>query len=179
MELRQDGTKSTESAEGLHTSGGSVCVPHCDSRIGLLLGLFGLATQVSTASRLDTQARDQAQQIVESIFAARNAGSLSFNTIQNVGQSPTGVFVTGYTQMYKPGLDGVPGTTDDDSSGLQTDAAGNPLSSLKRQISITPVFQADGVTPYTNVRSVQVSIQYSVFNVTKTYSQQTYISAYR
>ncbi len=144
-----------------------------------LLALFGLAMQVSTASRLDTQARDQAQQIVESVFAARNAGSLSFNTIQNVGQSPTGVFVNGYTPMYKPGLDGIPGTTDDDASGLQTDAAGNPLSSLKRQISITPVLQADGVTPYTNVRSVQVSIQYTVFNVTKTYSQQTYISAYR
>ena len=59
------------------------------------------------------------------------------------------------------------------------DAAGNPLSSLKRQISITPVLQADGVTPYTNVRSVQVSIQYPVFNTTKTYTQQTYISAYR
>lgn len=144
-----------------------------------MLAFFGVAVKAATTSRLDTQARDQSQLIVESIFAARNAGSLSFNTIQNVGQSPTGVFVTGYTQMYKPGLDGVPGTTDDDTTGLQTDAAGNPLSNLQRQISISPVLQADGVTPYSNVRQVTVSIQYQVFKTTKTYSQQTYISAYR
>lgn len=140
--------------------------------------LFGLGLKIATTSRLDTQARDQAQQIVESIFAARNAGSLSFNNIQNQSQSASGVFVDGYQQMFKPGLDGIPGTVDDDTSGLQTDAAGNPLSNIKRQILIQPVMQSDGVTPYTNIREVTVNIQYPVFGVTKTYSQQTYVSAY-
>ena len=144
-----------------------------------LLALFGLAAKVAAASRLDTQARDQAQQIVESIFAGRNAGSLSFTSIQNVGQSPSGVFVTGYQPMYKPGVDGVPGTTDDDTSGLQTDANGNPLTSVQRQISIVPIYQADGVTPYSNVRSVTVSVQYQILGATKTYTQTTFISAYR
>lgn len=144
-----------------------------------LLALFGLAAQVSTTSRVDTQARDQAQQIVESVFAARNAGAMSFSAIQNASASASGVFVDGYTNMYKPGLDGVPGTTDDDTSGLQTDAAGNPLSGMKRQILIQPVYLSDGVTPNPNVRSLTVNIQYPNFGVTKTYSQQTYISTYR
>jgi type II secretory pathway pseudopilin PulG len=143
-----------------------------------LLALFGLAMKVSTASRLDTQARDQAQQVVESIFAARNAGSLSFSAIQNVGASQTAIFVSGYTPMYKPGLDGVAGTTDDDTTGLQTDAAGNPLSTLQRQILIEPVPLANG-QPNPDVRKLTVSVQYPVFGVTKTYSQQTYISVYR
>jgi type II secretory pathway pseudopilin PulG len=144
-----------------------------------LLSLFGLAIQVSTASRLDTQARDQAQQIVESVFAARNAGAMSFSAIQNVSASASGVFVDGYTNMYKPGVDGVPGTTDDDTSGLQTDAAGNPLSNIKRQILIQPVLLSDGVTPNPNVRRLTVNIQYTSFGTLKTYSQQTYISTYR
>ncbi len=144
-----------------------------------LLAFFGVAVKTATTSKLDTQARDQAQQIVESIFAARNAGAISFSAIQNVGASASAVFVNGYTQMYKPGLDGVPGTTDDDTSGLQTDAAGNPLSTLQRQILIQPVYLADGVSPNPNVRQLTVSIQYPVFGTTKTYSQLTYISTYR
>lgn len=144
-----------------------------------LLALFGLAVKVASQSKLDTQARDQAQQIVESIFAARNAGSMSFNTIQNVGQSPTAVFVNGYMPMYRPGLDGVPGTLDDDTTGLQTDAAGNPYTNLQRQILIQPVLLSDGVTPNPNVRQLIVNVQYTAFGNTKTYSQQTYISTYR
>ena len=104
-----------------------------------LLALFGLAMKVAASSRLDTQARDQAQQVTESIFAARNAGSLSFSAIQNVSTDPNGAFVVGYQNMFKPGADGVPGTTDDDTSGLQTDADGNPLSTMQRQIVIQPV----------------------------------------
>ena len=143
-----------------------------------LLALFGLAVKVAASSRLDTQARDQAQQVTESIFAARNAGSLSFSAIQNVSTDPNGAFVVGYQNMFKPGADGVPGTTDDDTSGLQTDADGNPLSSMQRQIVIQPVPLADG-SPNPNVRQLTVNIQYPVFGVTKTYSEQTYISTYR
>lgn len=144
-----------------------------------MAGLFGLAVKTATSAKLDTQARDQAQQVIESIFAARNAGSLSFNAIQNVNADPNGVFVVGYQNMFKPGADGVPGTTDDDTSGLQTDADGNPLANMQRQIVIQPVFLSDGVTPNPNVRQLTVNIQYPVFGVTKTYGQQTYISTYR
>lgn len=144
-----------------------------------LAALFAIGTKVATTSKLDTQARDQAQQIVEAIFAARNAGAMSFSAIQNVGASASAAFVNGYNPMYKPGPDGVPGTTDDDTSGLQTDSAGNPLSNLKRQILIQPVYLSDGVTPNPNVRQLTVSIQYSTFGKTSTYTQQTYISTYR
>lgn len=145
-----------------------------------LLSLFALATTVAAGARLDTQARDQAQQVVESIFAARNAGSLSFNAIQNQStDSVNGVFVDGYQNMYKAGADGVPGTTDDDTSSLQTDAAGNPINNLKRQVLIQPVFLTDGVTQNPNVRRLTVNMQYVAFGKTKSYSQQTYISTYR
>jgi Tfp pilus assembly protein PilV len=145
-----------------------------------LLSLFALATTLSTGARLDTQARDQAQQIVESIFAARNAGSLSFNAIQNQStDSVNGVFVDGYQNMYQPGPDGIPGTTDDVTSSLQTDAAGNQITNLKRQVLIQAVFLADGVTQNPNVRRLTVNMQYVAFGKTRTYSQQTYISTYR
>ncbi len=84
-----------EVAIGLYADRSGVRGFDRDSRVSVVAGAIWIGGEGRRpVSRLDTQARDQAQQVVESIFAARNAGSLSFSAIQNVSTIRTGCLST-------------------------------------------------------------------------------------
>jgi len=126
--------------------------------IGLLalMALFAKALSAVQSSQDDQIAKQKSRETLESIYAARNDGIISFNDIQN---APNGIFPSGFNKMYLPGANGVPGTTSDtnildrvilpgkdgivqtapNSSSPSGDDVLVPLSNFQRQIDITPV----------------------------------------
>lgn len=156
-----------------------------------LLGLFSLSLARLSGVKDDLIAREKAREIIESIYAARDAGSLTFAQIQNAGTG-AGVFVTGYQPMYKAGADGVIGTVDDSVAGLDTYKLPGPdgvlgtadditetLGAFQRQIAITNLNHLDG-TIDVNMRQVEVDIRYTTpLNSQKTYKLVSYVSTFR
>src|SRR5690348_17267359 len=149
--------------------------------VGLIsvVTVFASSLEVVKLSEQDTIARQQAQQMIEGIFAARNSGAVGYAAIQNQGLAPgVGIFKDGFTQALQAGADGIM-NTGDDGPGLDVGPDGKPLSNFQRQIAITTVFLQDGVTPDPNQRRVQVWVQYRMGRAVRTYTQVTYISTFR
>lgn len=151
----------------------------------LTLGILSVATVFSSSlmvikySEEDTIARQEAQQMIEGIFAGRNSGALAFSAIQNQSVDPVnGVFKDGLTAALQPGPDGIMNTLDD-GPGLDTGPDGKPLTNFQRQIQISQVLLQDGVTVDPSARKVQIWVQYQVGAMVRTYTQVTYISNYR
>jgi prepilin-type N-terminal cleavage/methylation domain-containing protein len=153
----------------------------------LTLGILSVATVFSSSlmvikySEEDTIARQEAQQMIEGIFAGRNSGALSFSAIQNQSVDPVnGVFKDGFTPALQAGPDGIMNTLDDlPLPALDTGPDGKPLSNFQRQIQISQVFLQDGVTVDPSTRKIQIWVQYQVGGLVRTYTQVTYISNYR
>jgi prepilin-type N-terminal cleavage/methylation domain-containing protein len=149
------------------------------------VGLLSVATVFSTSlavikfSEEDSIARQEAQQMIEGIYAARNTGAIPFPAIQNQSTDPVnGIFVDGYQPALQSGADGIMNTIDD-GPALDVGPDGKPLSNFRRQVAITTVFLEDGVTPDPNARRIQIWVQYRVGGIVRTYTQVTYISTYR
>ncbi len=145
--------------------------------IGLLTvaAMFASSLAVVKASEEDTIARQEAQQMIEGIFAARNTGNHPFSDFQSVKAG--GIFVDGYTQALQPGPDGIM-NTGDDGPGLETGPDGKPLANFQRQIAFNQVLLPD-LSPDPNTRQIVISIQYRVGSLVRTYTEVTYISTYR
>jgi prepilin-type N-terminal cleavage/methylation domain-containing protein len=152
----------------------------------LTVGLVCVASVFSTSLALvkyseeDTIARQEAQAMIESIFAARNSGAHPFSDFQsrdNPISIPPGIFQDGFQPARQPGPDGIMNTFDD--VGLDTGPDGKPLANFQRMIQFNPVLLQDGVTVDPNTRQVQVSVQYQIGSLVRTYTQVTYISTYR
>ncbi len=134
----------------------------------LVVGLLALSALFATAlgavsnSQNGQIARQKARETMESIYAARNDGSISFDQIQNI--SAGGIFKDGFETMYLAGGDGIPGTSNETTTidrvvlpgknGIVETAPGAaspvgddvfvPLSNFQRQISIGTVVGSDG-----------------------------------
>ena len=140
MVLTRLGSKTRSSATKSRTGGFTlieVMIAMIVLVVGLcgLLGLFALSLGRLTGVKDDLIAREKAREILESIYAARDAGSLTFAQIQNSG-SGNGVFLTGYQPLYKAGADGVIGTTDDSTAGLDTYKLPGADESLDRLMTL-------------------------------------------
>jgi type II secretory pathway pseudopilin PulG len=151
----------------------------------LTIGLLSVATVFSSSlevvalAQADSVARNQAQAMIEGIFAARNTGALPFAAIQNQAAAPgIGIFKDGLTPALQAGPDGVMNTADD-GPALENGPDGKTLSNFQRQIAITTVFLQDGVSPDPNERKVQVWVQYRIGRMVRTYTQVTYVSTFR
>ena len=151
----------------------------------ITVGLVSVATVFSSSlavikfSEEDSVARQQAQQMIEGIYAARNTGAIPFSAIQNRSIDPVnGIFQDGFQPALQPGADGIMNTLDD-GPAMVVGPEGKPLSNFQRQVAITTVFLQDGVTPDPNARRIQIWVQYRVGNLSRTYTQVTYISTYR
>jgi hypothetical protein len=82
-----------------------------------ILSLASVYTQglkVSNSNQISFIAQQKAQEAMETIFTARDAGTLTFAKIANVSQN--GVFLDGPQPLYAAGPDGVLGTGDDDAA---------------------------------------------------------------
>ena len=135
-------------------------------------------------------AKQKSREALESIYTARNTGLITFDMIQNTGTSP-GIFQEGYQPLYRPGTDGLIGTSDDGAIETLTlpgpdgdlttplDNEVRVLSTFARQIQIDPIFYAD-TTVNPDVRKVLVSIRYNTpMGGQETYAVESYISRFR
>lgn len=145
--------------------------------VGLLalMALFAKALTAVQSSQDSQIARQKARETLESIYAARNDGSITYDQIQN---DPNGIFVAGFQKLYLPGDNGIPGTKSDTTTldrvilpgkdgVVQTDPnspnpAGDdvlvPLSNFQRQILISSVKDANNV-PNPFMRKITVTVR--------------------
>jgi prepilin-type N-terminal cleavage/methylation domain-containing protein len=159
-----------------------------------LLGVFGLAMASTQTSQQDMIAKQIANETLESVVTARNTSQIDWDDIQNVGATicsngnPTcGIFVTATTPIYKAGADGIFGTSDDLTAGLQTltepgpdgiygtaDDVQIPLSGYQRTILFTTV------TGVSSLRGINITVQYSTASkLSKSYVLSSFISQYQ
>jgi prepilin-type N-terminal cleavage/methylation domain-containing protein len=164
--------------------------------IGLLslLGVFGYAMAATQSSQENATAKLLADEAMEGILTARETANISWAQINNTGSG--GIFLPGFLPIDCAGVDGIIGTADDAACGPQIlEQPGptgvyvgtcppdvcNTLTSFQRQILISPVVPAGGGPPSTTLRSVTITIQYTLpgFQVPKQYILNTFISPYR
>jgi len=165
-----------------------------------LLGVFGLAMSSTLTSQQDMIAKELANEALESIITARNTSQINWDAIQNVGSttcsagaSPCGIFVTGASQIYNAGADGIYGTSDDSNAGEQTltepgadgiygttDDVQIPLTGYQRTVLISPVYDANNNVVAT-LRGINITVQYSTSQtkLPKTYVLNSLISQYQ
>jgi prepilin-type N-terminal cleavage/methylation domain-containing protein len=164
-----------------------------------LLGVFGLAMASTQTSQQDMIAKQLANEALESIVTARNTSQLGWDDIQNVGATnctsgaSCGIFLVGMKPIYNSGADGIFGTSDDATAGVQTlevpgadgiygstDDVKIPLSSYQRKILISPVYDASN-NLVVSLRGVNVTVQYATTQarLPKTYVLSSFISQYQ
>jgi type II secretory pathway pseudopilin PulG len=159
----------------------------------LSVGVLGLAAMLGSsvaymsASQEDYIAQQKAAETIESIYTARNTGQKTWNTICNVGSAicPAGIFTATPTQLCDPGPDGIVGTADDNCAILDSivtpgpdgklgtaDDVLIPLSSFRRTIAVT------AIPGNSALRQISVTITYTYRRFNKSYTLNTFISAF-
>jgi prepilin-type N-terminal cleavage/methylation domain-containing protein len=157
----------------------------------LSFGILSVATvytqgiKVSNSNQIGFIAQQKAQQAMETIFAARDAGTLTFANINNVSQG--GVFLDGPQPLYDAGPDGVLGTADDNAGipdvivtgpgtdnilGTADDVVINLNPWMTRTIAITPV----AGTPQLN--QITITVNYIYQGKTGQFVLVSYISGW-
>jgi len=139
--------------------------------VGLLplAALFIAGVQQMAASTPMMVAREKAREAIESVHAARDTGTASWNTIRNVADG--GVFNNAATAIKDPGADGLVNTADDGTDQF-------PASQYTREIDILPVNIDGTTTPNPNLREIRVIVRYKVHQAWRTYTLTSYISSY-
>lgn len=163
--------------------------------IGLLslLATVGVGIAATETTKADFTAKQVAEQALESIYTARDTANVQWQQIQNTGtgQTPDGIFVTGFKPILQAGLDGIYGTADD-SGAMQIVSPGpdgiygtadditTSLKGYTRQILIQKTDPA-GNDLGNNLRYLKITVQYSVSQSKnpKQYVLEGYISSYR
>jgi len=153
-----------------------------------MLAVFAFATSTTQAAQQDLIAKQLASEAMESIYTARETAQVDWDEIKNkgTGQTPDGIFVTGFQPILGGGADGIYGTEDDavprtltqvgrDGVLGTTDDRDLPLTNYKRKIEIT------AISDTTSLRLVTITIQYTVspIAVPKSYVLTAYISQFR
>jgi prepilin-type N-terminal cleavage/methylation domain-containing protein len=170
--------------------------------IGLLavLAAFGAVIASTQFSEQDMIAKQKALEALESIYTARNTQQVTFAQIVNV--SSGGIFKDGYQPLLASGADGLLGTADDVNYPASGPCPSGPeciplpgpdgilgtaddtyisLANFQRQILVSNVLEADGVTIDPNLKQITVNVQYfkNQAGGTRTYTVQALISAFR
>jgi prepilin-type N-terminal cleavage/methylation domain-containing protein len=158
----------------------------------VLVGVLGLAqVYILALNHLNSSsaglvAREKAREAIESIHAARDARTITWDQMRNA-TAPTGcsagttaagggVFKQGLSQLYKPGTDGLVNSTNSTSvletspgpNGRLGDSDDQALANFKRELKFCDVEPG--------LREVTVIIQYTIGNRVGTYSLKTLIS---
>jgi prepilin-type N-terminal cleavage/methylation domain-containing protein len=171
--------------------------------VGILTLVAAFATTVATTHNAQENliARQKALEAMESIFTARNTQQINFAQIGNIASG--GIFTNGATPLWDAGPDGLVNTLDDipfpatgvcpagpecislpGPDGILGTADDVPMSlgNFTRQIQISPVLEADGVTVNPNLKQITVTVSYATqgaSTVPRSYSVNALISAFR
>jgi len=159
----------------------------------LFVGLLGLAAMLGDAlaymrgSQDDFIAQQKAEEAAEAIFTAKYTNGITWAQVQNLGgATPTGLFLVGPQPILVPGpTDGLVGTAADAGQPEETiltpgpdgklgtaDDVSLPLTEFTRQITIT------NVATNSNLRSIQIQVFYNTGRFQRTFTMNTYISAF-
>ena len=169
--------------------------------IGILTIVAAFASAVASTQYAEENliARQKALEAMESIFTARNTQQITFAQINNIPNG--GIFVSGAAQLLSAGNDGLVNTADDvpfpangvcpagpecfpmpGADGILGTADDVPMSlgNFTRQITISPVLEADGVTVDPNLKQITVNVSYQGNAGTpRTYTVNALISSFR
>jgi type II secretory pathway pseudopilin PulG len=153
-----------------------------------LAAVYAQGIFYASLSQFDYIAEKKAEQAVESIFAARDTGTLTWNAIQNVSAAGgTGVFLDGPQPILLPGNDGLVGTVvdagqpdefiitgpgPDKKFGTADDETVDLNPWMKRTIAITAVRGEN------NLRQITINVDYVVNGQKRTYTLVSYISSF-
>ncbi len=128
-----------------------------------LVAAFGTAVATTQNAQANLIAREKTLQALESVYTARNTQQISFAQIANI--SSGGIFTNGSTKLLAAGPDGLVNTADDlnflatgpcptgpeclvlpgpDGILGTADDVSMSLNNFTRQITISPVLEADG-----------------------------------
>ncbi|HEX3117957.1 MAG TPA: hypothetical protein VHP80_02610 [Candidatus Acidoferrum sp.] len=161
----------------------------------LVVGLVGLAGLFSQSlnslqyTREDLIAKQKAREALESVYSARNDGTIGFTGIQNVSNG--GIFVDGFQSLFLPGTNGIVGSNTQTTildrqilpgpDGIVGTADDQiiPLVNMQRQILIQPLVDSTGnVSP--DVRQITVTVQVtSPGRAARNYTVTGYISRFQ
>lgn len=169
--------------------------------IGILTVLAAFATAVGATQNAQENliARQKTLEAMESIYTARNTQQITFSQIANF---PSGIFTSGPTQLLAAGPDGLVNTTDDVPFAANSPCPSGPecivlpgpdgilgtaddkamsLANFTREIRISSVLEADGVTVDPNLKQITVIVSYSTgtSTVPRAYTVNALVSAFR
>lgn len=167
--------------------------------VGLLALMAFMAKALATVHAVedDQIAKQKSREALESIYAARNDSTISFDQIQNLTKG--GIFKDGFQSLYLPGANGIPGTNSDttildrvilpgkngtvETASRATAPAGDdvmlPLSNFQRQVLVGDVVEQDGSINL-NMRKVTVTVRVRNSNGgTRDYVTSGYVSSYQ
>jgi len=151
--------------------------------------LYAQGIQTASMTQYDYIAEKQAEEAVETIFAARDSKLLAWTNIRNVtgsGGANDGVFLNGPQPLLAAGLDGLYGTTDDDAThpvvvilgpgpdkilGTADDIVA-PLTNMTRTIAISDV------PGETGLRQITITLDYTVGAKTRSFTLVSYIAQF-
>jgi prepilin-type N-terminal cleavage/methylation domain-containing protein len=151
-----------------------------------LASVYAQGIQVASLTQFDYIAEKQAEEAVETIFAARDSKLLTWTSIQNVTGAGGGIFLVGPQPLLAAGPDGLYGTADDDALnptvvivnpgpdkilGTADDVV-MPLTNMTRTITIVDVPGSTGL------RQITITMTYSVGRMTRQYTLVSYIAQF-
>lgn len=154
-----------------------------------LAAVYAQGIQVATMTQYDYIAEKQADEAVETIFAARDSKLLAWTNIRNstgAGGPNDGVFLNGPQPLLAPGLDGLYGTGDDDATsptvvivdpgpdkilGTKDDVV-IPLTNMTRTIVISDVPGESGL------RQIAITLDYTVGSMSRHFTLVSYIAEF-
>lgn len=147
--------------------------------------VYTQAIQASNSNQMSFIAQQKAQEAMETIFTARDSGTLTFTNIANVSQG--GLFLDGPQALCDAGPDGVLGTADDNCNipnvivtgpgpdnilGTADDAVINLNPWMTRTIAINPV---NGTQ---RLNQVTITVTYTYQGRTSKFVLVSYISGW-
>jgi prepilin-type N-terminal cleavage/methylation domain-containing protein len=154
-----------------------------------LASVYAQGIHVASLTQFDYIAEKQAEEAVETIFAARDSKLLAWTNIRNVtgaGGVNDGVFMVGPRPLLAAGPDGLYGTADDDAAnptvvivnagpdrilGTADDVVMS-LTNMTRTIAIVDVVGSTGL------RQITITMTYTVGRMTRQYTLVSYIAQF-
>jgi prepilin-type N-terminal cleavage/methylation domain-containing protein len=149
-----------------------------------LAAVYAQGIQTASMTQLDYIAEKQAEQALETVFAARDSKLLAWSAINNVSNG--GVFLDGPTPLLAAGPDGLYGTADDDPThpvvviinagpdgilGTADDVVMS-LAGMTRTIAIVDVPGESGL------RQITITMNYQAGSLARQYTLVSYIAEF-
>jgi hypothetical protein len=159
--------------------------------IGLLTAAMTMGSGISAVyiSQEQLIAKQKAQEALESVIMARNTQQIGFDQIQNVAAG--GIFAAGFQPIENMGVDGIPNTSDDavpveslsfpGADGLlgTADDVTMSLANYKRRITISNItLPPPSTATDPDVRRIDIDVQYTLRNSTKTVQVSSLVSRF-